>query len=193
VTSQQFWRLCRGSNFSWFLCYYFYLLWLFFIFLKKKEKHNFCLMRYCSFTAVVLFQTDFFVELGICLLFPKQMGQVASSVGKLDVQMNGKLPSRALYPIENVMRSNHQRIHWRFQLVQLLGLGLRSSKKLSMDFLKIHGLRWTSRGFVIIKSKPWLIWVIFKRGLLVELRPLHKDWEKKTRFGQFDLSLLFWS
>jgi hypothetical protein len=24
-------------------------------------------------------------------------------------------------------------------------------------------------------------------------RPLHKDWEKKTRFGQFDLSLLFWS
>jgi hypothetical protein len=50
-----------------------------------------------------------------------------------------------------VMRSNHQRIHWRFQL---LGLGLRSSKKLSMDFFKIHGLRWTSRGFVIIKSKP---------------------------------------
>jgi len=25
----------------------------------------------------------------------------------------------------------------------------------------------------------------------VEPRPLHKDWEKKTRFGQFDLSLLF--
>jgi hypothetical protein len=36
---------------------------------------------------------------------------------------------------------------------QLLGLKLRSSKKLSMDFFKIHGLRWTSRGFVIIKSK----------------------------------------
>jgi len=32
-----------------------------------------------------------------------------------------------------------------------------------------------------------------QEGLLVELRPLHKDWEKKTRFGQFDLSLLFWS
>jgi len=31
---------------------------------------------------------------------------------------------------------------------------LRSSKKLSMDFFKIHGLMWTSRGFVIIKSKP---------------------------------------
>jgi hypothetical protein len=29
--------------------------------------------------------------------------------------------------------------------------------------------------------------------LLVEPRPLHKDWEKKTRFGQFDLLLLFWS
>jgi len=53
-----------------------------------------------------------------------------------------------------VMRSNHQRIHWRFKLVQLLGLGLRSSKKLSMNFLNMHGLRWTSRGFVIIKRKP---------------------------------------
>ena len=49
--------------------------------------------------------------------------------------------------------TNHQRIHWRFQLVQLLGLEIRSSKKLSMDFFKIHGLRWTSRGFVIIKIK----------------------------------------
>jgi len=95
--------------------------------------------------------------------------------------------------LPELMRSNHQRIHWRFQLVQLLGLWLRSSKKLSMDFLKIHGLRWSSRGFVIIKSKSWLIWVIFKRGLLVEPRPLHKDWEKKTRFRQFDLSLLVWS
>jgi hypothetical protein len=28
---------------------------------------------------------------------------------------------------------------------------------------------------------------MFKRGLLVEPRPLHKDWEKKTRFGQFEL------
>jgi hypothetical protein len=32
----------------------------------------------------------------------KQMGQVASSVGKLEAQMNGKLPSQALNPIENV-------------------------------------------------------------------------------------------
>jgi hypothetical protein len=24
---------------------------------------------------------------------------------------------------------------------------------------------------------------MFKRGLLVEPRPLYKDWEKKTRFG----------
>jgi hypothetical protein len=30
-----------------------------------------------------------------------------------------------------------------------------------------------------------------QEGLVVEPRPLHKDWEKKTRFGQFDLSLLF--
>jgi len=29
-----------------------------------------------------------------------------------------------------------------------------SSKKLSMDFFKRHGLRWALRGFVIIKSKP---------------------------------------
>jgi len=36
-------------------------------------------------------------------------------------------------------------------------LRLKSSKKLSIDFFKRHGLRWTSRGFVIIKSKPWLI------------------------------------
>jgi hypothetical protein len=32
----------------------------------------------------------------------KQMGQVASSVGKFEAQMNGKLPSQALTPIENV-------------------------------------------------------------------------------------------
>jgi len=32
----------------------------------------------------------------------KQMGQVASSVGKLEAQMNGKLPSQTLNPIENV-------------------------------------------------------------------------------------------
>jgi hypothetical protein len=34
---------------------------------------------------------------------------------------------------------------------------LKRSKQLSIDFFKIHGLRWTSRGFVIIKSKPLLI------------------------------------
>jgi len=33
----------------------------------------------------------------------KQMGQVASSVGKLEAQMNGKLLSRALNPKENVI------------------------------------------------------------------------------------------
>jgi hypothetical protein len=32
----------------------------------------------------------------------KQMGQVASSMGKLEAQMNGKLPSQALNPKENV-------------------------------------------------------------------------------------------
>jgi hypothetical protein len=32
----------------------------------------------------------------------KQMGQVASSVGKLEAQMNGKLPSQTLNPKENV-------------------------------------------------------------------------------------------
>jgi len=32
----------------------------------------------------------------------KQMGQVASSVGKLEAQINGKLPSLALNPIKNV-------------------------------------------------------------------------------------------
>ena len=32
----------------------------------------------------------------------KQMRQIASSVGKLETQMNGKLPSRALNPKQNV-------------------------------------------------------------------------------------------
>jgi hypothetical protein len=31
------------------------------------------------------------------------------------------------------------------------------------------------------------------KGLIVELRPLHKDWDKKTQIGQFNISLLFWS
>jgi dolichyl-phosphate-mannose--protein O-mannosyl transferase len=39
---------------------------------KKKEKQNFCLLRYCSFTAAVLFKTIFLVELGPSLLFPKE-------------------------------------------------------------------------------------------------------------------------
>ena len=32
----------------------------------------------------------------------KQIGQIASSVGKLEAQINGKLPSHALNPKENV-------------------------------------------------------------------------------------------
>jgi hypothetical protein len=40
-------------------------------FWKKKEKQNFCLLRYCSFTAAVLFKTDMLVELGIGLLVPQ--------------------------------------------------------------------------------------------------------------------------
>jgi hypothetical protein len=51
------------------------LLFLFVViviyFYEKKERHNFCLLQYCSFTAVVMFKTIFLVELGIGLLFPK--------------------------------------------------------------------------------------------------------------------------
>jgi len=38
---------------------------------KKKEKQNFCLQRYCSLAAAVLFKIEFLVELGIGLLFPE--------------------------------------------------------------------------------------------------------------------------
>jgi len=49
-----------------FICcdYYYY-----YYFEKKRE--NFCLRRYCSLTAAVLFKTDFLVEIGIGLLFPE--------------------------------------------------------------------------------------------------------------------------
>jgi hypothetical protein len=50
-----------------FICCDYYLF-----FLKKKEKQNFCLWRYCLFTAAVLFRTDFLVELGFGLLFPER-------------------------------------------------------------------------------------------------------------------------
>jgi hypothetical protein len=54
----------------------------------------------------------------------KQMGQVASSVGKLEAQMNGKLSSQALNPIENVSaimlrvglnlkRKGRNKLRWR--------------------------------------------------------------------------------
>jgi len=36
---------------------------------KKKKKQNFCLRRYCSLAAAVLFKTEFLVELDIGLLF----------------------------------------------------------------------------------------------------------------------------
>jgi len=39
-----------------------------------------------------------------------------------------------------MMRSKHQRIHWRFRLVQLQGLEVKGSKRLSMDLFKIRGL-----------------------------------------------------
>ena len=38
---------------------------------EKKEKQNFCLRRYYSLAAAVLFKTEFFVELGVDLLFPE--------------------------------------------------------------------------------------------------------------------------
>ena len=36
---------------------------------KKKEKQNFCLRRYCSLAAAILFKTEFLVELGFDFLF----------------------------------------------------------------------------------------------------------------------------
>jgi hypothetical protein len=36
---------------------------------SKKKKQNFCLRRYCSLAAAVLFKTEFLVELGIGLFF----------------------------------------------------------------------------------------------------------------------------
>ena len=38
---------------------------------KKKKRQNFCLRRYCSLAAAVLFKIECLVELGINLLFPK--------------------------------------------------------------------------------------------------------------------------
>jgi len=38
---------------------------------KRREKQNFCLRRYCSLAAAVLFKKEFLVELGIGLLFPE--------------------------------------------------------------------------------------------------------------------------
>jgi hypothetical protein len=48
-----------------FICCDYYL----FILKKKREKQNFCLRRYCSLMAAVLFKTNFLVELGIGLFF----------------------------------------------------------------------------------------------------------------------------
>jgi len=48
-----------------FICcdYYYYYF--------EKKRQNFCLRRYCSLMAAVLFKIDFFVELDIGLLFPE--------------------------------------------------------------------------------------------------------------------------
>ena len=42
-----------------------------YLFFRKKKRQNFCLWRYCSLTAAVLFKTDILAELGIGLLFSK--------------------------------------------------------------------------------------------------------------------------
>jgi hypothetical protein len=47
------------------------LLFLFAVIKKKREKQNFCLRRYCSLAAAVLFKTEFLVEFDIGLLFSK--------------------------------------------------------------------------------------------------------------------------
>ena len=41
------------------------------------------------------------------------------------------------------------------------------------------------------KEQALIYLIHVQEGLLVEPRPLRKDWEKKTRFRQFDLWLLF--
>jgi len=41
-------------------------------FLKQKKRQNFCLRRYCSLAAAVLFKTEFFVELDFDLFFPER-------------------------------------------------------------------------------------------------------------------------
>jgi hypothetical protein len=71
-------------------------------------------------------------------------------------------------------------IHWRFWLVQLQGLELRGEA-----FNGILQDTWTKVDFkriLNIEEQAVINLIHVKRGLLMEPRPLHKDWEKKTRF-----------
>jgi len=68
------------------------------------------------------------------------------------------------------------------------------AKKFKEAFNELLQDTWAKVDFkrIFNNKKQALINLIHvQEGLVVEPRPLHKDWEKKTRFRQFDLSLLF--
>ena len=52
---------------------------IFICFNSKKKKQNFCLLRYYSLAAAVLFKAEFLVELGSGLLFSEGKGRVEQS------------------------------------------------------------------------------------------------------------------
>jgi hypothetical protein len=67
-------------------------------------------------------------------------------------------------------------------------------KKFKEAFNELLQYTWAKVKFKRIcnnKEQALINLIQVQEGLVVEPRPLHKDWEKKTRFGQFDLSLLF--
>jgi hypothetical protein len=75
----------------------------------------------------------------------KQMGQVASSVGKLEAQMNGKLPSQALNPKEIVsvitLRSGKKLEEQRSKQIKMEEEEIETELSINKKILFLHKLK----------------------------------------------------
>jgi len=75
----------------------------------------------------------------------KQMGQVASRVGKLEAQMNGKLPSQALNPKEIVsvitLRSGKKLEEQRSKQIKMEEEEIETELSINKKILFLHKLK----------------------------------------------------
>jgi len=139
---------------------------------------------------------------------PFQIIEMINDIGEYGVSVTFNVPNLFLFDIGDDLRSNpfEERGDDAIQapkdpLEVSVGLVTRlRAKRFKEAFNGLLQDTWTKVDFkrilnneerILNNEEQAVINLIHvQEGLLVEPRPLHKDWEKKTRFGQFDLRYL---